>query len=59
MQSRRRSTYRATHHPVVHCGGAGRWLWACGCGARGIASSGGWHHAFTAALVHQSLSPGE
>ncbi|NHI20632.1 hypothetical protein H9L10_07485 [Phycicoccus endophyticus] len=58
MQSRRRS-HRASHHPVVHCGGHGRWSWACACGARGTAASGGWHGAVTAALVHQSLSPGE
>ncbi|HET7761800.1 MAG TPA: hypothetical protein VFL46_05515 [Phycicoccus sp.] len=59
MRSRRRGTYRLSHHPHVHCEGAGRWLWTCACGARGAALSGGWHTAYTAALVHQSLSPGE
>ncbi|MBT9257911.1 hypothetical protein KMZ32_02360 [Phycicoccus sp. MAQZ13P-2] len=59
MRTRRRGSYRLTHHPVVQCGGQGRWLWSCGCGARGSATSGGWHGAYTAALVHHSLSPGE
>ena len=59
MYPRRRAVHRHSHHPFVHCGGQGRWLWSCGCGARGIAAAGGWHGAFTAALVHQSLSPGE
>ena len=59
MRTRRRPAARLSHHPVVHCEGSGRWLWSCGCGARGFSSPGGWHGAITAALVHQSQVPGE
>ena len=59
MRTRRRPAARLSHHPVVHCEGLGRWQWSCGCGARGSLSPGGWHDAFTAALVHQSQVPGE
>ena len=59
MRTRRRPAARLSHHPVVHCESLGRWQWACGCGARGFSSPGGWHDAFTAALVHQSQVPGE
>jgi hypothetical protein len=59
MHTRRRASYRVTHHPHVHCEGGGRWRWACACGARGWSMAGGWQGAYTAALVHQSMSPGE
>ena len=59
MHTRRRASYRASHHPHVHCEGGGRWRWACACGARGWSLAGGWQSAYTAALVHQSMSPGE
>lgn len=59
MHMRRRASYRASHHPHVHCEGGGRWRWACACGAGGWSLAGGWQVAYTAALVHQSMSPGE
>ncbi|MFQ6170420.1 hypothetical protein ACK8HX_02340 [Oryzobacter sp. R7] len=58
MRNRRRRSARLSHHPVVHCD-TGKWLWSCGCGARGSSTPGGWHGALTAALVHTSQVPGE